>query len=245
MSIVSPEQLAVVCFIWDDSKLKREYKPEYVDVLASMFARHLDVDHKIVCISGHGQRSFNHENVIALAPPPDVIRLSKFVTPEGPRFPTCYRRLWLFSEQAKNVIGDRILLTDVDVVITGNITSLVERDDHFVGWYPRQRWGLAEKRIAGGMYLMTAGKFTDVYEGFNAQSIKQARSAGYRGSDQAWISYKMVNRVSFWDDKKEGIWSVRDFKTSTLPRGARLVTFNGDRKPWDMLRTPWVKEHWQ
>lgn len=235
----------IVCFIWDDPSLNRPYLPEYVDVLASMFERNLSVEHRVTCISNNPQEAFSHKNIIALPEPEDVKRLSSFVTPEGGRFPTCYRRLWIFSEEAKSVLGERIFLTDVDTVLTGDVTSLVSCDGAFVGWCPKIPWGRIRQRIAGGLYMMNTGEFADVYNDFDLQGIADARKAGYRGSDQAWISYKLAGRVKFWDDKKEGLLSIRDFRPERLPKGARLVTFNGPKKPWDCLSIPWVKEHWR
>ncbi|WJJ93437.1 hypothetical protein [Neopusillimonas aromaticivorans] len=80
-------------------------------------------------------------------------KLAAFRTPEGARFPSCYRRLWMFSDEAK-CLGKRVLMTDLDVLITRNIDHLFAPRDKFVGWQPKASWG-GTNRIGGGLYLLT------------------------------------------------------------------------------------------
>lgn len=230
------QNLSVVTWLW---KGNRDYKPEHVAVLASMFRRHLSAPHRFVCITdvpgdfGRG--------VDVVPTPPAAQALGDYRTPEAPEFPSCYRRLWMFSEEAR-CLGERVLLVDIDLVLTANIDHLVDRDDSFVGWVPRQPWGHGP-RLAGGLYLMTTGSCTEVFEQFNGQpAIDAARGAGFRGSDQAWISYQLADKVVVWPDDA-GIYSIRDLG-SRLPRDASLVQFNGPGKPWQLSAPEWAVEHW-
>lgn len=134
------------------------------------------------------------------------------------------------------------MLVDIDMVITGNIDHLLDHKTDFVGWRPRQSWGHGP-RLGGGMYLMKTGSHTEVYEDFKGhESIAEAREAGFRGSDQAWISHKIYGQVDLWPHSA-GIYSVRDLKLR-LPADARLVQFNGRVKPWQSP-LPWVRKHWR
>jgi hypothetical protein len=56
-------------------------------------------------------------------------------SPEGPRFPSSYRRLWTFSDDAR-LLGDRVMMIDIDAVVTGDLGPLFAPDDDFVGWVP-------------------------------------------------------------------------------------------------------------
>lgn len=233
--------LSVVCWLWGGRGLGvRPYRPAHVNVLASMLRRHLRVPHELVCITDQTE---GFDDTVRVAPMPAAAAdLGKLKTPEGGRFPSCYRRLWLFSSEARQ-LGQRFLLVDIDVVLTGDITHLVQRDEPFVGWRPRAGWG-NNNRIGGGLYLMEAGARTDVFEQFRGPaSIAKARAAGFRGSDQAWISYQLRQGVACWPDGS-GIYSVRDLKNGKLPADARLVQFNGTRKPWDRSWS-WVEEHYR
>lgn len=234
--------LTVVCWIW---RGERVYLPEHVNVMRSMFARHLHVEHRVVCITDETEGFA--PGVVVMSTPTAARALADVKTPEGERMPSCYRRLWLFSEEAR-VLGERVLLTDVDLVLTGDITHLVRREEAFVGWLPRTSWG-NPKRVAGGLYLMSPGTHPEVWEEFGPEGIAAARAAGYRGSDQAWLSYKLGGRVALWE-QRSGIYALSDFGRGRLPlpRDARVVQFAGHVKPWDCVGKPgmrWVDDHYK
>lgn len=227
----------VVTWLWAGN---REYLPEHVNVLASMFRRHLSEPHRFICITDmRGQ----YDSDVEVMPMPHAAKeLGKFPTPEGGRFPSCYRRLWMFSDEAK-CLGKRVLMVDIDIVLTGNIDHLFAPRARFVGWQPKASWG-GTNRIGGGMYLMTPGAHPEVFNDFKGmESIMRARAAGFRGSDQAWLSYKLAGKCKLWKPDI-GIYSIRDLKDGQLPADACLVQFNGTGKPWHG-RPAWTLEHWK
>lgn len=229
-------KLSVVTWLWQGN---RRYLPEQVGVLASMFRRHLSIPHRFICISD-AKGSFG-DGVEVMPMPSAAAQLGKLTTPEGMQFPSCYRRLWMFSEEAK-CLGDRVLLIDLDVVLTNSVDHLFASRADFVGWQPRAVWG-GQRRLGGGMYLLTPGTRSDVFDDFAGEpSIAEARAAGFRGSDQAWISYKLRDTAELWPDNA-GIYSVRDL-VRDLPSDACLVQFNGQMKPWHR-RLPWIDRHWR
>jgi hypothetical protein len=233
--------LSVVCWMWNVGF--RTFLPEHVNVQQRMVARHLPLAHRFICIADD-TTGFSPD-VEVLKTPPEAARVGLIKSPEGPRFPSCYRRLWTFSQQAKEALGERVLLMDIDLVITGNLTPLFDIDADFVGWRPFRDWG-RPCRFGGGIYLLRTGTRTHVWDQFTGlSSIDQARKAGFRGSDQAWISYLLASKEVYWD-RKSGIYSIRDMrgKETMLPNDARLVQFNGPQKPWQS-RLPWVGEHWR
>jgi hypothetical protein len=175
-----------------------------------------------------------------LKTPPAALELAKLRSPHGPRYPSCYRRLWLFSDEAR-ALGERILLLDVDLVVTGDLTSLVYRDEDFEGWKPSTVCGSRRIRLAGGTWLLRTGTRTCVYDDFKgAASIAKASSAGYGGSDQAWISYCLADEAASWRD---GLASVRDTHGNLAP-GAAIMHFNGPVKPWNSTEQ-WVRDAWR
>ena len=175
--------------------------------------------------------------------PPEAAEIGALRSPEGGKFPSCYRRLYNFSDGAK-AFGERLLCIDVDTVPCGNWAPLFESKEDFVGWRPLRTWG-KQLRFGGGLYLLTAGSRTDVWTDFHgAPSIAAARSAGFRGSDQAWISYKLARHEPYFG-RHAGIYSIRDLSNGRLPlpKDARMVHWNGHQKAWTSS-LPWVLEHW-
>ena len=198
--------------------------------------------HRFVCVADSGD-GFDSEVEVVMTPP-EARAIGHLRTPEGGRFPSCYRRLWNFSEGAK-ALGDRLLCIDIDVVPTADWAPLFDRLEDFVGWRPYRDWG-ARLRFGGGVYLITPGTRAHVWTEFRGpESQNKARRAGFRGSDQAWISY-MLGKSEPYYGRDAGIYSIRDMKGAEhdLPADARMVHFNGPTKPWSSpLR--WVKEHWR
>jgi hypothetical protein len=235
--------LSIVTWLWDEPG-NRKYRPEHVNVMQRMFARTLTVPHRFICVADDA-KGFAPEVEVVITPPA-ALEAGRLRSPEGPRFPSCYRRLWTFSDEACSVLGERVFLTDIDAVATGDIAPLVDRDDDFVGWRPLAKWGKRDDRIGGGMYLLRTGSRTRVWSDFNGtKSIAVARGHGFRGSDQAWLSY-CLGRNTVWPQKC-GLYSIRDLHDGRdpLPADALLVQFNGpQQKPWNSPLA-WVKQHWQ
>jgi hypothetical protein len=235
--------LAVCCFQWNSGY--REYKPEYVNILARGYKRNLSIPHRFVCVTEETKGFSRDVEVFPL--PPEALEAARLASPEGPRFPASYRRLWAFSEQAK-VLGDWILMTDIDCVVTGQVDPLIQYalDKHhdFVGWRPSSLWGV-EDRIAGGNWLLRTGTRTEVWTGFCKESAIRARQAGYRGSDQAYLSYCLAKTAAIWPQHC-GIYQAQQMKKQgfkVLPKDARIVHFNGRVKGWDLKNIPWIRSH--
>ncbi len=238
--------ISVVCWMWNgkNNLSNREFLPEHVNILGKLVARNLTIPHRFICISDSNIGLGGHVEWVET--PPAAKQLGLIASPEGPRFPSCYRRLWSWSKEAK-VLGDTILVIDIDLVVVRNIDHLFDNTEDFVGWRPYRDWG-AELRYGGGIYLLRTGTRAHVWEDFKGEeSIRLARRANFRGSDQAWISYKLTrNGVAekYWD-RAAGLYSVRDLDAKlSLPPDARLVQFNGGTKPWQS-QIGWVKNTWK
>lgn len=231
--------LGVVCFQWNNGY--REYLPEYVNILARAVKRHLPIPHRFFCVTDE-TKGFSAD-VEVIETPEKAREFGRMPSPEGPRFPSSYRRLWAFSEEAK-CLGDRVMMLDIDCVITGDLTPLFAPQDDFVGWRPSSLWG-KENRVAGGTWLHRTGTKTELWNEFSAEAARKARAAGFRGSDQAWISYRLGPKVALWP-QHSGIYQAQQMKKqgfNVLPKDARIVHMNGRVKPWALRHIPWVREH--
>ena len=235
--------VSIVTWLWPGEDPRRIFLPKYATTLASTFRRTLSIPHRFICISD--DTSGFGEGVEVIHTPPAAAKLGQLKSPEGTRFPSCYRRLWAFSEEAKKILGDRIFVVDVDFLVLKDLAHVIGRDEDFVGWRPLAQWG-NRSRIGGGMYLLKTGTHTHVYDSFVGQrSIQEARRAGFRGSDQAWLSYKLGRTATIWPNNL-GIYSIRDFDNGRkpLPKDAIAVQWNGPQKQW-MSQLDWVKKAWR
>jgi hypothetical protein len=242
-----------VVWIW---KGNRKYGPEHVNHLYFQLARVCPGRFTLTCVTD--DISGFHPGIKVMPTPPAAQALRYLQTPEKANFPSCYPRLWMFSEEAR-ALGERVMLIDVDLVFTADPSPLWNRTEDFVGWRPLRTWG-SEHRFGGGIYLLSTGTRTHVWTSFKGpESVQVARAAGLRGSDQAWLSYCLARKEAYWP-KDSGIYSIRDLthevrrervvlrKKSplSLPANAILVQFNGPEKPWHpaaSLRHTWLSKH--
>jgi len=227
--------------MWNDKHLgDRPYAPEHVNTLRRAVARNMSVPHRFICVADRSN-GFDPEVEVFLTPP-EAREIGMLRSPEGGRFPSCYRRLWNFSEGAK-AFGDKILCIDIDLIPMKDWAPLFERTEDFVGWRPYRDWG-RPMRLGGGIYLLKPGTRTQVWSGFKgSESIQTARRAGFRGSDQAWLSYTLGSKEPYYG-KDAGIYSIRDMKDPKKPPAdARLIQMNGPQKPWSS-HLQWVKDRW-
>lgn len=242
--------VTVVCYLW---KGNRAYYPAHVNALERGIRQHLP-GARFVCIAdGFNMTDGLFAPEVNLIPTPDtLLRIGALKSPHGDRYPASYRRLWTFSREARDVLGEHVLQLDVDCIPTASLWPLLDQaaGETFCGWRPRSLWG-APNRIAGGTYYVKPGGCRHVWDDFVADPgkvIAAATAANWKGSDQAIMSHLLQGHRA-WRDP-HGIYQAQDMRGYSgnvawpLPADARLVHFNGERKPWDVLHWPWVREHY-
>jgi hypothetical protein len=260
--------LTIVCFKWKpkdywDGVSRCEFTAEHVNILHSMIKRHYHNPFRFVCITddpeGIEAETFPIWDDLA-----DVVNpLRGWVS--------CYRRLKIFSKEMLPIFGPRILLLDLDCVIVDDVTAIWDRPEPFVGirlhpqrYSPykglkttahRRRQDVSylktNESYGGAMYLLDTGAFPEVWEDFDIlNSPQEAIHHGYRGSDQAWLSYKLGTEHPVWTVKDDGVRSARYdglLIKHRLPAGTRMVIFHGRHRPWGKRAggCRWVRENYK
>ncbi len=239
--------LTFVCWKWTGPDPARTFPPASVNVLHAMLTRHYHAPFRLVCLTDDPA---GIDAAIDVRPLPvtkaDALR--SVHDRSGKLWPACFRRLWLFSEEAC-VLGDRLVNIDLDVVILDDITELLQsKTASFVGWCSNNpdAW----LKIAGGIWMLDAGQHTNVWTDFEpATSPTVAYNAGYHGSDQAWLSHKLYPPKERWS-AVDGLlklgWLAHTGRPP--PHGARIIFTNGFNPPWRhevQLGSRWILDHWK
>lgn len=251
-----------VTWKWSQNDNGRQFESAYVNVLARQVHKHYPRPHRFVCITDEPaglDQTIEHVPMPAtglehLLNPQEIRRRErasafgfKGSAPNRP-FPSCYRRLWNFSADARGVLGNRIFALDIDVIVCGDLRPLVDRSNAtFIGWSdPRFGWD----KVAGGCYLLRTGAHTDVWTDFDpVESPKLCASRDSYGSDQSWMSYKLFPPPDRWSSI-DGVLKLNWLdhgRHAFKPEHARLVFTSGDRPPWSLeqqMQYPWIKDHW-
>lgn len=228
--------LAVVTYLWGAF-----YRPAHVQQLARSVARHLPAPHRFVCITDQA-----------------IAGVETMRNPVRRFDARCYRRLWLFSEEA-TVLGARILHLDLDLVICGDLEPFAGAGVAF-----RIYRAPSIARLPGGVVnrgyslnpsvcALEAGTQADIWRRFTADPARVSRAAaaaGFWGSDQAVIGYlRQAPDVPTFGEP-DGLVSFRRIRNEQLtapPAGTRIVSFHGRRSPFDravQAAHPWIRDAW-
>lgn len=247
--------LKVVCWKWKPTKetfrYREEYTAKHVNVFASMVSRNLKIPHEVVCITDNSEGINSNIRIVPL-------------WHDLKEYGMCYRRLRSFSKNMKNIIGERFISMDLDCVILDDITSLVDNNNDFMMWKPREE----KTPYCGSMYMMNCGARSQIWNDFDVNNLvwledrngwgegkegrwahKKAYKAGFVvGSDQAWISYKLYPNEQVWT-KKDGIYNFnQDIKKQQyLPKNVKIVFFPGANDPSHeslYKDNPWIPKYY-
>lgn len=229
--------ISVVTFKWSTPGYRATFEARHVNVLAAMVARHYQRPHRFVCFTDDPTGLAS--NVEAL---PIWDDLAAVPNPTGGGRPSCYRRLKLWSPGMRGVLGERFVCLDLDAVVVGDLAPLWDRTEDVVMWRaPRVRWP-----YNGAMFMADTGARPHVWTEFDAAaSPRRTAAAGYRGSDQAWMSLALGAGEATWDEA-DGVWfyGAMPKPRDRLPAGARIVFTTASTPPWTLTHQ-WVREHWR
>lgn len=244
------EPLTFVTWKWKPSvPYRSQYSGAHVNTLHSMLRRNYTRPFEMVCVTDDAEGIEAGVRVVPLQH-----HFADVPNPSSPRNPSCYRRLWAFSAEAKHVLGARFVSLDLDMVITAPLDALLDRDEDFVIWGGQ---ALGPGRLGsynwynGSFWMLRAGTRTQVWDKFDpAVSPGLANAANCRGSDQGWIAYCLGQKEALFTEKD----GVRSFRNHVVPNGGRLpagtcvVSFHGRHDPWHkdiQARYSWVREHYR
>jgi hypothetical protein len=254
------EKLKIVCFKWEpptDKAVEKgairlpsvdwnsgrgicRYTAKHVNTLYNMIKRHLRIPFDFICISDHCEEDF--------LPEIHFIPLWDKLTHMG----GCYNRMYIFSEDMKQIIGNRFVCMDLDCVIVNDITDTFDRSEDFIIWkldlpienHPE----IVDGWYNGSMFMMDAGARASVWNKFDPEtSPRRARVPGLCGTDQSWIRYHLGPDEATWSSA-DGIYDLRHFFQDKVKELTRIVFFPGTRDPsqekWQK-KYPWIKQNWK
>lgn len=232
--------LSVLCWKWGAL-----FSAVYVNRLKLALRKHLALEHQLYCVTD------DPAGIDA-----DVVTIPITEFQDTPR---CRRRLKQFDRDFGRAIGPRILSVDLDVVITGDLTPLVDRPERLVCW----KVGYANV-FSGSFVLYDYDALDDLYRLYAADPIGFPMLAQRSGtpSDQAMLNYWLQARkhpkhpIPHWTERDGFVTYFGDGyrryehlgvgpHRPTLPSGTRIVVLgSADKSVMDEGRYDWVREHW-
>lgn len=236
--------ISIVTFKWKNSKqgykLKNpvEYSAEHVNILYASIKRNTTIPFKFFCVT---------DDTIGIAPEINTINLWDKCKNLG----GCYNRLFIFSEEVKDLFGPRFISIDLDCAIVSNIDDILRNDNDFVinTFYNTGSWG---QKYNGALIMMDTGSRSKVWKTFDyeespklmAEMKKQEKLVG---SDQAWIQYVLGEDENRFTPDDDGVYDYKSLKKFDyeLPSNAKIIFFPGKQDPKLMKENiGWIRENW-
>lgn len=230
-------KLSVVAWRWGGL-----FGPEYVRRLRRGLRKHLHLDHELVLVTDDPN---GIDDDVRIVPMPERWKNT----------PRCRRRMQQYDRVFARAIGKRILSIDLDVVITTDITPLVDRPEPIVCW----KVGYA-KVFSGSFVLYDFDALHGAYEAYANDPVGFPTRAWPKGvgSDQAMLNFWLKSQppVAFWTEKDgiityfgEGYERQAHLGVGPsqpqLPPDTRLVVLgSSDKLAMDEGRFDWIREHW-
>jgi len=212
--------LVITTWLWG-----RRYGPDYVARLAAGVARHLKQPYRF-----------------AVMRPEPADRLLTEI-------PGCFCRLRSFDPawQARQGIaaGDRLVWMDLDMVITGPLDALFDREEDFVIWQHANASNPCPYNAS--VTMLRAGAHPEVWRDFSPMAAAQRPFFSFP-DDQGWLWHAVPDAAGWECGAASGIWAFGKRawpKDNKLPAGARIVAFPGFRDPSQFGHLDWVAQHWR
>lgn len=161
----------------------------------------------------------------------------------------CFARLRLFDPawQAANGIepGDRIVCMDLDLIVTGPLDELFDREEPFVILQGAN--AVNPCPFNGSLWMLRAGYRPDVWHEFSPELAAKVPFHEFP-DDQAWLADMIPDAAGWTCGRESGVYAFQKRgwpKGEALPKDARMVAFPGWRDPSQYTRLDWVREHWR
>jgi len=234
--------ITIVSFKWkkDDSGYRLNsgtYTADHVNKLFRSLKRNSTIPFRFVCVTDDKSGIDSDIEIIDLW---DKCR----------NLGGCYNRLYIFSQDMKNIFGDRFLTIDLDCVVVGNIDSILTRNEDFLINKFIGKGNLNQK-YNGSLIMMNSGARETVWSRFNfdesAKYLDNIRTSRLLiGSDQAWIQTILgENEITFSDS--DGIYDYSFLPDrQVLPDNAKIIFFPGRVDPSAQSEhVDWIKTYWR
>jgi hypothetical protein len=224
--------LTVCTFLWGD-----KYGREDVIYLHAGLKRHLKTEHRFLCMT-------ERERLIEF---PQGIERHAIKNPELLEIPGCFVRLRLFDpgwQQNRNIKG-KIVCLDLDVVITGKLDRLFDRDETFVVLNGAN--SVNPCPFNGSVWMFEAGTHADLWTDFSLEKASKMKYYKFP-DDQGWFWDRLPNAATWDVGMSSGIYSFQKrgwpYYSNALPADARMVVFPGARSPKEFRSLSWIRDNW-
>ena len=225
--------LTICTWLWGTSK----YTPLYVERLHEGLRRHLMQPFRFLLVTER-----EREIKVSVGIERCAIKDSDWTKKPG-----CFARLRMFDPewQRQQKIDGSVVCLDLDVVITGPLDRLFNRDESIVVLEGAN--SVNPCPFNNSVFMFKAGMHSQLWSDFSADALRHMKYFEFP-DDQGWFWHKLPHAATWKVGPESGIYSFRKRgwpQGDKLPMGARMVVFPGHRDPSQFTHLQFVKENWR
>ncbi|MEC9346068.1 MAG: hypothetical protein VYB54_07560 [Pseudomonadota bacterium] len=219
-----------VCWLFRGNDFDRRkvmtYTPAHVATLAAMLQRH--GGHRLVCVS---DMDVNVPGVRVIPMPRHVSALISY-----------YPKLWAFSMQFAEQIGERFASIDLDVVVMGDLGPLLDEPGDFRIWDSARG-----QPYNSSFFVMDPGARWRVWEDFDQALAERVKSRYERWcGDQGWIAHVLGPDEAVFPESEGELIRYRSREHQFgVPETAKAVFTCGPYRPDTLRHLHWVEDHYR
>lgn len=218
-----------VCSLWHGRDFWRpvaKYGPHHVEVLASMLARH--GGHSLTCV---------HDGSFDLPRHIDAVRMPEAVA----AMPDYLPKLWLWSPELHETIGERFAAIDLDVVLLDDVAPLLTGPGIRI-------WNEAVgEPYNTSLFALDPCDGRDVWDRYSPAAERSAREHATRWTgDQSWVAHILGRGLPTFGECDGIVRYRRGRHIGGPPPGTKAVFLCGPMCPETESRdATWISDNWR
>lgn len=220
--------ITFVTYLWGS-----KYSIDHVTRLRNGVARNMKADHRFALVSDDGREADGCESWRI---PEADLSLTEI--------PGCFARLRLFDpDYLEAHKAERVVVLDLDSVITGPLDDLFERPESFLIFQGANAANPCPYN--GSTWMLRRGYRPDVWSEFSVEAASKVPFYKFP-EDQAWLAHKLPGAHG-WKAGQDGMYAFNKPGWPggyELPVDARIVTFVAGHDPSHFTNLNWVRRHW-
>ena len=224
--VLSSSNLTIATFLWGDWD-NGGAEGKYVERLFNMIQRNTTLSFNFVCFTDRKHLVGTSKEIKYVLLPQKVTDLSKNFT-----------KIWVYS--ATNELHGRVVLFDLDTVITGNIDAMLSYSGP---WCGIKAFKETRHHFGGGMISFQKEQYTWLWDELFTNYDKW--NAEVKGQERFLYQALLPSDTDTWQDLfPNQLVSYKRQCQRRLPTAARIVAFHGKPRPHE-VQDKWVKQYWK
>lgn len=222
-----------VCWLWRGRgfwKQTAKYDSRHVHVLASMLKRH--GNHFLTCVHDGSFKANGNDEIGTVHMPAEVARLPDYLP-----------KLWVWSREFQEYIGERFACIDLDVVILGDLAPLLQTGEpvKFASGAHREPYNTS-------LFVIEPLFGQEIWDKLDLVEIERAkRTAAYWTGDQSWVAHVLGPGYPIIEED-EGVRIYRPARNrdKAMPSPTLAAFMCGPYSPdIEARHSKWVRDAWR